>query len=583
MTKRQRWWAVGLASVVLGYTAVSLSLRPGFTLTAVADVTQLALLIAATVVMVLNSIYSRGQTRLFWSLLAAGCAMWGLNQAGWASYEVILRRQIPDPFIGDIILFLHVVPMIAAVAVRPHRQLEQGKPYLSTLNFLMLLVWWVFLYAFVVFPDEYVVLNIPLYSPNYDFLYTLENIAFLAGLAALLSSAHGTWKNIYWNLFLASALYSVVSELINAAFARGTYYTGSLYDIPFVISLCWFSWAGLLALELRPSCESSRLTEHRRTTLAPRFAMLAILSLPILGYWAWFSDSSPPRLRQFRILVTLTAMLVQGCLVFIRQFLLDRELVRLLDESRQSLENLQRVQAQLVQREKLASLGQLVAGAAHEINNPLTAILGYSDLMAGNTTLEPAQISMAQKIGQQARRTRELVSGLLRFAQQSPEEKSVINIGSLLQRALQMEMLRLESKQIRLQSSVTTNLPPVWGNTNHLFQCFLEIIHNAMDALEEVGGGTLAVSARRDGNEVLIEFSDSGRGMRDPKRVFDPFYTTKPVGKGTGLGLSATYGVVQDHHGQISCHNRPEGGAVFVLRFPAAQSAISSEASAAKA
>jgi signal transduction histidine kinase len=494
-----------------------------------------------------------------------------------------LRRQIPDPFIGDIILFLHVVPMIAAVAVRPHRQLEQGKPYLSTLNFLMLLVWWVFLYAFVVFPDEYVVLNIPLYSPNYDFLYTLENIAFLAGLAALLSSAHGTWKNIYWNLFLASALYSVVSELINAAFARGAYYTGSLYDIPFVISLCWFSWAGLLALELQPSCESSRLTEHRRTTLAPRFAMLAILSLPILGYWAWFSDSSPPRLRQFRILVTLTAMLVQGCLVFVRQFLLDRELVRLLDESRQSLENLQRVQAQLVQREKLASLGQLVAGAAHEINNPLTAILGYSDLMAGNTTLEPAQISMAQKIGQQARRTRELVSGLLRFAQQSPEEKSVINIGSLLQRALQMEMLRLESKQIRLQSSVTTNLPPVWGNTNHLFQCFLEIIHNAMDALEEVGGGTLAVSARRDGNEVLIEFSDSGRGMRDPKRVFDPFYTTKPVGKGTGLGLSATYGVVQDHHGQISCHNRPEGGAVFVLRFPVAQSEISSEASAAKA
>jgi signal transduction histidine kinase len=583
MTKRQRWWALGLASVVLGYTAVSLSLRPGFTLTAVADVTQLVLLIAATVVMVLNSIYSRGQTRLFWSLLAAGCAMWGLNQAGWASYEVILRRQIPDPFIGDIILFLHVVPMIAAVAVRPHRQLEQGKPYLSTLNFLMLLVWWVFLYAFVVFPDEYVVLNIPLYSPNYDFLYTLENIAFLAGLAALLSSAHGTWKNIYWNLFLASALYSVVSELINAAFARGTYYTGSLYDIPFVISLCWFSWAGLLALELQPSCESSRLTEHRRTTLAPRFAMLAILSLPILGYWAWFSDSSPPRLRQFRILVTLTAMLVQGCLVFIRQFLLDRELVRLLDESRQSLENLQRVQAQLVQREKLASLGQLVAGAAHEINNPLTAILGYSDLMAGNTTLEPAQISMAHKIGQQARRTRELVSGLLRFAQQSPEEKSVINIGSLLQRALQMEMLRLESKQIRLQSSVTTDLPPVWGNTNHLFQCFLEIIHNAMDALEEVGGGTLAVSARRDGNEVLIEFSDSGPGMRDPKRVFDPFYTTKPVGKGTGLGLSATYGVVQDHQGQISCHNRPEGGAVFVLRFPVSQSATSSEALAAKA
>ncbi|HZD06683.1 MAG TPA: HAMP domain-containing sensor histidine kinase, partial [Candidatus Limnocylindrales bacterium] len=189
----------------------------------------------------------------------------------------------------------------------------------------------------------------------------------------------------------------------------------------------------------------------------------------------------------------------------------------------------------------------------------------------------------AQKIGQQARRTRELVSGLLRFAQQSPEEKSVLDLGSLLQRALQMERLRLERKKIRVQSNITPDLLPVWGNTNQLFQCCLEIIGNAMDALVEVGGGTLAVSARRDGDDVVMEFADSGAGIRDPKRVFDPFYTTKPVGKGTGLGLSATYGVVQDHQGQITCHNRPEGGAVFVLRFPAAQSELPSEALAAEA
>ncbi|HEV2730087.1 MAG TPA: HAMP domain-containing sensor histidine kinase, partial [Terriglobales bacterium] len=419
--------------------------------------------------------------------------------------------------------------------------------------------------------------------PNYDLLYALENIAFLAGLGVLASSTHGAWKRIYWSLFLAGGLYTVTSELINAAIARGSYHTGGIYDIAFVISLCGFIGAGRLAIELRPTCEPARPGERRWMNLTPRFAMLAILSLPVLGYWAWFSDSSPPRLRQFRILVTLGAMLVQGCLVFIRQFLLDRKLVRLLHESRQSLENLQRVQAQLIQREKLASLGQLVAGAAHEINNPLTAILGYSDLMAANGGLEPAQISMAQKIGQQARRTRELVSGLLRFAQQSPEEKSVLDLGSLLQRALQMERLRLERKKIRVQSNITPDLLPVWGNTNQLFQCFLEIIHNAMDALEEVGGGTLAVSARRDGDDVVVEFADSGPGIRDPKRVFDPFYTTKPVGKGTGLGLSATYGVVQDHQGQITCHNRPEGGAVFVLRFPAAQSALPSEALAAEA
>ena len=583
MTKRQRWWALCIGSVVLAYAAVSLSLRPGFTLTAIADVTQLFLFILTTVVMVLNAARGRGPIRLFWSLMAIGCSMWLLNQLGWTMYEVVLRRHLPDPFVGDIILFLHVVPMMAAVAVRPHRALEQHKPYFSTLNFLMLLVWWVFLYAFIIFPDEYVVLSTSVYSPNYDLLYALENMAFLAALGVLASSTRGAWKKIYWNLFLATALYSVISELINAAIARGNYHTGSIYDIGFVASICWFIWAGVVALELNPACEPAPLGERRWTTLAPRFAMLAILSLPVLGYWAWFSDSSPPRLRQFRILVTLAAMLVQGCLVFIRQYLLDRELVRLLDESRQSLENLQRVQAQLVQREKLASLGQLVAGAAHEINNPLTAILGYSDLMAANTALEPAQVSMAQKIGQQARRTRELVSGLLHFAQQSPGNKAELDMGSLLRRALQMQMLLLERKKIKLETNIDPTLPPICGSASQLFQCCLEIIGNAMDALDEVGGGVFTVNARSETDEIIIEFADSGPGIRDPKRVFDPFYTTKPVGKGTGLGLSATYGVVQDHRGQISCHNRPEGGAVFVLRFPAAQSTMLSEALAAKA
>jgi len=583
MTNGQRWWALCIGSVVLVYAAVSLSLRPGFTLTAVADVTQLFLFILTTVVMVLNAARGRGPTRLFWSLMAIGCSMWLLNQLGWTMYEVVLRRHLPDPFVGDIILFLHVVPMMAAVAVRPYRALEQHKPYFSTLNFLMLLIWWVFLYAFIVFPDEYVVLNTSVYSPNYDLLYALENIAFLAGLGVLASSTRGAWKKIYWNLFLATALYSVISELINAAIARGSYHTGDIYDIGFVASICWFIWAGASALELNPACEPAPPGERRWMTLAPRFAMLAILSLPVLGYWAWFSDSSPPRLRQFRILVTLAAMLVQGCLVFIRQYLLDRELVRLLDESCQSLENLERLQTQLVQREKLASLGQLVAGAAHEINNPLTAILGYSDLMAANTTLEPVQISMAQKIGQQARRTRELVSGLLHFAQQSPGNKAELDMGSLLRRALQMQMLLLESKKIKLETNIAPTLPPICGSASQLFQCCLEIIGNAMDALDEVGGGVFTVNARSEADEIVIEFADSGPGIPDPKRVFDPFYTTKPVGKGTGLGLSATYGVVQDHQGQISCHNRPEGGAVFVLRFPAAQSTMLSEALAAKA
>ncbi len=246
--------------------------------------------------------------------------------------------------------------------------------------------------------------------------------------------------------------------------------------------------------------------------------------------------------------------------------------MRLLSESHKSFENLKHLQTQLVQKEKLASLGQLVAGAAHEINNPLTAILGYSELLAENRSLDSAQITMAQKIGQQARRTRDLVSGLLRFAQQAPAEKTLVDLRQVVQRALQMKVLQLETKGIRVENNIASTLPPIWGNFNQLMRCCLEIISNAMDALEQTSGGTLWVSVQRADEEIVLEFADSGPGILEPKRVFDPFYTTKEIGKGTGLGLSATYGVVQDHQGQITCHNRPGGGAVFVLRLPIADS-----------
>jgi signal transduction histidine kinase len=336
-------------------------------------------------------------------------------------------------------------------------------------------------------------------------------------------------------------------------------------------------FAGLSARELKPECDPEPPRVNRLLALSPRLAMVAILSLPVMGFWSEVLDTSPASVRRFRLFVTLGSMLVLGMFVFLRQYLLDRELMRLLEGSRQSFENLKRLQTQLVQKEKLASLGQLVAGAAHEINNPITAILGYSELLATNCDPASNQVTIAQKIGQQARRTRDLISGLLSFAQQTSAEKGQVDMAAVVQRALQMKMLQLENKGMQVESKIASPLPPIVGNFNQLMQSCLEIIGNAVDAFEPTGGGTLWVNVQRVKGEIVVEFADSGPGILEPQRVFDPFYTTKPIGKGTGLGLSATYGVVQDHHGQISCHNRPEGGAVFVLRFPIAAPASRQE------
>ena len=566
---KRHWWAAGTGALLFAYAVVSMWLGNSQQALVVGDVTALAWMSVTAVAMVINAKRFQGQARLFWSLMASGFILWVINQGLWTWYEVLLRKPIPDPFIGDVILFVHLVPFMAAVALRPHRRRDEHKLYFSTLSFLMLLLWWVFLYAFIIFPDEYISMNVEAYSRSYDLLYLTENLLLLAVLGSASVRAQKGWRRVYWNLFLASSLYTLGSESMNAAITRGQYYSGSLYDIPFLASISWFLWATLVARAPGQDFEPVPAAKRGLQRLAPRLAMVAMLSLPVMGFWAIDFDISPWPLRKFRLLVILVALLSLGTFVFLKQFLLDRELIRLLDDSNNSFENLQRLQTQVVQQEKLASLGQLVSGAAHEINNPLTAILGYSELLSSHATLDESQRSMVVKIRQQARRTRDLVADLLRFAQQAPAEKSPLDLSMLVQRVVHTQMIKVEGKKIEIKFVTEPNLPRVMGNANQLFTACLQIVDNAIDALEEDGGGKLVVSLSRDGDSLFIKFLDSGPGLRDPKRVFDPFYTTKPIGKGTGLGLSATYGVVQDHGGQISCFNNPDRGAVFIVRLPA--------------
>jgi two-component system NtrC family sensor kinase len=272
--------------------------------------------------------------------------------------------------------------------------------------------------------------------------------------------------------------------------------------------------------------------------------------------------------REFRLMLTLIALLIGSSMTFARQHLVDRERLRLVDTLQTSIDNLKRLQSQFVQSEKLASLGQLAAGAAHEINNPLTAILGYSDLLTEEPSAGPRARNLAEKIREQARRTRELVNNLLSFARQVPAEKQLLEVNSILASAVQLRTLDLRDKRIRIETQNRTALPAVRGDPNQLLQVFFQIISNAVDAMESTGGGLLTIRTLREHGNVVIEFSDTGPGLEEPEKVFDPFYTTKPVGKGSGLGLSICYGIIQEHGGKITGFNRIDGGAVFRVELP---------------
>jgi two-component system NtrC family sensor kinase len=232
-----------------------------------------------------------------------------------------------------------------------------------------------------------------------------------------------------------------------------------------------------------------------------------------------------------------------------------------------------------VQSEKLASLGQLVGGAAHELNNPLTAMLGYSELLAG-TGLSPEQRSLSEKISLQAKRIRALVASLLSFAKQVPTAKTTQDLNVIASTALKLCHPQLHAAHVETKLELANALLQVRGDSNQLLQVFSHIINNAANAMGDRGGGVLTVASRLSDDLVAIQFSDTGPGMSEPDRVFDPFYTTRPVGQGTGLGLSMCYGIVQEHGGKISCRNQDEGGAVFLIELPAAERQSSEPAQA---
>ncbi|MFZ0479549.1 MAG: HAMP domain-containing sensor histidine kinase [Terriglobales bacterium] len=533
------------------------------------DLVPLLLLGLTCVLCCRNAVDSHGHTRLFWSLMATGMAMWWINQLGWTWYEVVLRKSIPDPFPGDVVLFLHIVPFMGAVAIRPHEADEKESVLISALNVFILLVWWVVVYAFFVFPEEYIATNIPVYTLRWDLLYVVEGLALIAVAAFAYSSSAGPWRKLYGRIVAGSIIYALASEALNAAIARGVYRTGGVYDLPFltgVLAFLWVAWSGRLSL--RETLIMPPIPKGGRA-FAPLFAQVALISLPIMGYVALFLSHDAPSLRSVRFSVSMGGVAILAFFVFLKQYLLDRRLMRLLDHSRASFDSLQRLQGRAVQQAKLASLGELVALAASELEDPLSAILEKSERMAGNANLTREQLTNAQKIGQQARRTHALIADLLSFSQQTPGEKVPLELKPLLERALQMEAFKRENRGITLAVAKMNSVPRVLGNPNQLLQAFIQIVENAVDALQGREGGQFQVSAWHDSGEVVIQFDDNGPGLEHPERVFDPFYTTKPVGKGTGLGLSAAYGVIQDHRGQITCSNRTEGGARFEIRLPA--------------
>jgi two-component system, NtrC family, sensor kinase len=236
------------------------------------------------------------------------------------------------------------------------------------------------------------------------------------------------------------------------------------------------------------------------------------------------------------------------------------------------------IQSKMLQTEKMAALGQLVSGIAHELNNPLTAIMGYAQLMLGHG-LDPAQLSEATKVYHEAERARRIVKNLLYFARENTPERSRVDVNEIVERTLALRSYELKIENIIVACELAPGLPQTVADPYQLQQVVLNLLINAEQALlEGRGQGRVLIRTshviqgigRHAQDRIVLEVSDDGPGVSPEiaSRIFDPFFTTKQPGVGTGLGLSIVYGIVHQHNGEVAFENQPGGGVRFVVELP---------------
>jgi two-component system NtrC family sensor kinase len=240
-------------------------------------------------------------------------------------------------------------------------------------------------------------------------------------------------------------------------------------------------------------------------------------------------------------------------------------------EKIQAEEEAQRLEQQLQLAGRLAAVGELAAGVAHELNNPLTAVQAFAQLLVSRDDLDESVKKDLETIYREAQRATKITGNLLSFARRHKPEKKLVSINMIMEESLELHAYRMKLNNIEVNKNLDAKLPMTMADPHQIQQVFVNIITNAEQAIVETSNtGNLWVKTRALDGMVRITFRDDGSGIaeEDLENVFDPFFTTKDVGRGTGLGLSICYGIIDGHGGRIYAESKPGEGATFVVEIP---------------
>jgi hypothetical protein len=297
------------------YALTSVIVPQCFGLTVFGDAVQCLLLLACYASTLPNQMRGDAPTRRFWTLMSAGFGLWLLMQALWTFYEVVLRKDIPDLFWGDAILFLHVLPMMLAFAARPHARVDPNRREIVDSG--LMAVWTIYAYVALVLPWQYVVPDTAVYNQNFNLLDWSANGLLLLVAGICWFRSRGRWSRFFFHWCGAIGLNAIGSCLADVAIDRGLYYTGSVYDVPIIASMIWFASIGFY----NASEKEAMLTEPPiglKGNWIARVMAGAIAAAALAGSWSVISGTAPPEVAHFRIYALLAAAASSALLLMAR-------------------------------------------------------------------------------------------------------------------------------------------------------------------------------------------------------------------------------------------------------------------------
>ncbi len=304
---------------------LSLAVKPGSFLFSYSGISYFVLLLLATSFAIRNGIQNTLGSRPFWVFLAMAYGLWSLDQWIYVYYNFGLHVDVPDNSIADPVLFLHIVPFMAAVATLPDRNASDRRLYRVILDFVLLLFFWSFLYVYAVFPYEYLSPNPTSYALRFDTLYLIENWVLVLALGILSLRVQAPWKALYLHLLGASTLYALSSAFANLAIDSGGYVNGKLYGLGLIASVCWFVWVPLRARQLAALEAGEARSDSGSGSKASAWAMLLVVMISIPIVWELFHRDEVPSLRTFRLLVAIAAIVCLSSAAYIKEYLVQEQ------------------------------------------------------------------------------------------------------------------------------------------------------------------------------------------------------------------------------------------------------------------